>query len=173
MYSTIGDFASGIYEDLGNPSGISTAYISGWLANNFGTLNILIHTTYSGLSGTIDPWLGDKEQGIYQELFNIKFYERAAATSLNAASYDTWIEIADDGSRVRRVSKNDLAKSFQSQKKESEARLLRLVASYNQDGANPVQVVGDDTFSPVPEFNEPGVEASRMTRDYGFIVAIR
>lgn len=171
MYSSIQELSSGLYEELGNPSGISVAYVSGWLCNNLGSLNIAIHTAYTGVSGTISPWPGQEEQDILKELFTIKFYERSAASALNAAGYDTWVEIADDGSRVRRVSKNDLAKSFQSQKRESETRLLRLVASYNQNGANPVQVVGDDVLSPIPTVNEPGVDASR--RDYGLVVVLR
>lgn len=154
MNQPIGDFASGIYEDLGSPSGITPSYISGWLVNNVGLLNVAINSDYTGISGEIYSTgctgelvtgLGQDEQAIYKCIYNINYYQRKLSESLNAAAYDTWVEIQDEGSRVKRVSKNDLAKSYTAQIKDSSMNCKDLVNMYRMNHASPSQVVGDDT----------------------------
>lgn len=155
MSQSIGAFASGIYEDLGFPSGITPSYISGWLISNVGLLNVSINTEYSGISGNIYSTgcsgelitgLGQDEEAIYKGIYNINYYQRKLSESLNAAAYDTWVEIQDEGSRVKRVSKNDLAKSYTAQIKDSSANIQSLISMYRMNHAAPSQVVGDDTI---------------------------
>lgn len=142
------DFATGIYEDLGSPTDITVSYISGWLYNHIGDLNIAIDQTYSGLNETISPFPSGDEQAIYQNMFNIKYYNRASLSSIGAAGTSSWTEIEDDGSRVKRVSKLDLSKSYLAMAKSANEDLATQIAAYQMNRARPQQSVGDDANYP-------------------------
>ena len=141
----IGLFASGIYENLGNPSNTSVAFISGWLGSNIGQLNISIESAYTSIpaSGIILPALGVDEVSVYEQMFNQKFYTQAANSNLGASAYD-WSEITEEGSTVRRVSKNEIAKTYLSLAKESKDQVIKLTHLYRKNKAKPVSVTGND-----------------------------
>jgi len=152
----ISGVATGIYDDLGQPSGTSLTYISGWLVANVGKLNTLINTCYSGVSGCIEPELGLEETSIYREVFFNQYYSRKASENLSAIATDSWIEIKDEESSIRRASKADVAKSYLTLRDSSWSNLNNLVTSYRLNKAVPQQVVGDDTI--------PGQFVARIVR---------
>ena len=70
----IGNLASGIFKyDFDEDKSLATPdYISGWMQNNLGEINILIHTSYQGEN----PKMGDEEQAIYRQLFLKEYYKK-------------------------------------------------------------------------------------------------
>lgn len=98
------------------------------------------------------PWqgFGSKEKDIYKEIFKVKYYEGQVNKFLYAAQFDTIIEVEEGDSHVRRLTKNDLAKTYLALKKEANDRLIYLTHLYKFNTAIGDQVVGDDTYSPMP-----------------------
>ena len=141
----IGLFASGIYNNLGQPSGngISVSSISGWLGTNVGQLNISIETKYYNRSGILVPPLSPDEISVYEKMYDYKYYTQMVQNNLGASAYD-WSEITEEGSTVRRVSKNEIAKTYMQLAKDSKETLKDLVATYKRNKAKPRSVTGDD-----------------------------
>jgi len=53
--------------------------------------------------------------------------------------------VASDGSRVRKINKNELSKTYLALKKEEYMELMDLINAYKLRKSSPVQVAGDDT----------------------------
>lgn len=150
----IGLYASGIFESLGSPSGlgISVAWISGWLAGNVGRLNVLIESNHQAISGFIVPPLCNTEVAIYDEMFEHNYYTRLASNNLGASAYD-WSEVSEEGSTVRRVSRNEVAKTYMLLAKNSDSNLAELVGHFRRNKAKPLSVTGDDDAAILPSDN--------------------
>lgn len=150
---SIGTVASGLWEDMGEPTNVSVSYISGWLSFNIGKLNNWIGTNYSGVSngfvsmdyyGNLNSGLGAEELDIYKMLFWYAFYSRALVQSLGAASVDPVIEIQDDSSIIRVINKNELSKTWMQAKKDIQEDITQAVRLYKDNHSNPVQAVEYD-----------------------------
>lgn len=130
--------ASGVWQDLGNPSDISPTYISGWFTNesNIGKLNNHIYTCFSGSSGCITPSLGAEEQSIYCEIYKINYYNKRIIESLGAGGIQ-WTELRDGDSTVRRANPTEASKAYIQMKKLSDENLTDLIASYKIKKAAP------------------------------------
>jgi len=162
----IGNLASGIYkydfdedQSLVNPS-----YLSGWLENNIGELNVLIHSCYSGQN----PGLGDQEQSIYRQIFLRDFYGKLGrkilmglsasnpsnSTSSSSSSVVTsdWTELRDGDSVIRRRAllaspseKVGASKEYAIYSKEADDTLKDLLYKYNTTLGGPRQIAGKDS----------------------------
>lgn len=143
----LGGFASGIYNDLMLESGspFSVSYISGWLENHIGELNISCEADFNTASGFCIPAMDFTEIAIYQELFTVYYYKRSATNLLGAAQYD-WTTLQEADSRIVKISRNDLAKTYRNLALDAENRLRYMVAQYRQSKGQPLSVVGDDTI---------------------------
>lgn len=146
------DIADEIFRDLGQIPELSIAYISFWLQSNIGKLNNLILTNYSINPSTLEicPALGNDEKDIFKELFKVKFYEQQVQKFLYAGAYDNIVELADGDGKIRLVSKNDLAKTALALKKDAETQLIYLSHLYKFGKMKPIQVTGNDFYSPIP-----------------------
>ena len=156
----IGNLASGIFKidfdenkQFANPS-----YISGWLRNNMGELNVLIHTTYGGPN----PGLGDEEQSIYRNLFLRDYYKKLGRQALLGVTYvstsssnemvtSDWTELRDGDSVIRRKAmmaspseKITTSRQYSQLSKEADEELQKLLYKYNIDKSGPRQVAGKD-----------------------------
>lgn len=147
----IGLYASGTFEGLGSPSGlgISVSWISGWFAGNVGRLNVLIETNYQTVSGFIIPALSNVEVAIFDEMFANNYYTRLMSNNLGASAYD-WSEVSEEGSTVRRVSKNEIAKTYMQLVKNTDENIKDLVGHYRRNKAKPLSVTGDDDILTLP-----------------------
>jgi hypothetical protein len=127
--------ASGIWDDIGQPTAVSVSYISGWLvsAPNIGKLNNAINTCYSGVSGCIDPVLSEDEQAIYKDIYLSSYYGRQATSFLGAAGVDSWLEIKDDVSSIKRQNKNEISKSFIALQKQVQEDLKDKIFAYERN----------------------------------------
>jgi len=141
------NLASGCWDEIGQPTAISVGYISGWFINNIGKLNNAIITAYSGVGDTgnnintgIDPCLGDAESDIFKELYKVQYYDRQVNSFLGAAALSPWTEIKDDVSSIRRISQNDIAKTYVSLRKEAQENLNNMIFAYQRNHANTVVV---------------------------------
>lgn len=161
----IGNLASGVYKyDFDEDPSLATPdYVSGWMQNNLGELNILIHTVYEGE----DPNMGDEEQAIYRQLFLKEYYKKLGRKLLTSAfgtttettvasagsSFQTsdWTELREGDSVIKRQAsiaspstKVTASKQYASLSTEAELTLKDLLYKYNSGKSTPIQVAGND-----------------------------
>ena len=156
----IGNLASGIYKfDFDeNNQFVNPNHISGWLQNNIGELNVLIHTSFSGEN----PGMADEEQSIYRNIFLRDYYKKLGRQSLmgitNSSSSSgqvvtsDWTELRDGDSLIRRKAmlaspseKITISRQFSQLSSEADDELQKLLYKYNSTKAGPRQVAGKDS----------------------------
>ena len=105
----------------------------------------------SGDKGTSsDPVIVEiqpEEASILKKMYVVHYYDQQIRATVGAASTDPIVEVASDGSRVRKINKNELSKTYISLKKEEYLELIDLINAYKLRKASPVQVAGDDTVA--------------------------
>lgn len=135
-------------------SGVTTGSVVSWLENNVGNLNLSLRTTgFYLLSGDILPEMTVNEMAIYTQMYNC-FYLSKESRRANQLGYDDWLEInGQDQGSIRKVSKSELAKNFNSLAKDCNQRLNDLLNWYLNEGGNgedparmPLQVIGDQSY---------------------------
>ena len=151
------DIASEVYSELGDPTTLSIPPISYWLRRNIGLLNTRINTDFYIDESDFEIKEKDKtgaekeiavnEANILKRMYIIHHYDVLLREALGAASTDTWVEIATDGTSVRRVNKVQQSQTYQVAKKTELEELDKLVNSYQRRNAAPLQVAGDDTVA--------------------------
>jgi len=152
------DIANEIYTELGQPKTLSIPPIVHWLRNNIGSLNTKLNVDYyvdtdlevkedsTDANGTVTKKeIGDEEKVILKKIYLIHYYDVQIRDSLGAASTDTIVEIASDGTSVRRVNKIQQSQTYQAAKKLEMEEMNGMVQAYKTKRSAPSQVVGDDT----------------------------
>lgn len=86
-----------------------------------------------------------EEVAILKKMYVVHYYDKQIRSTVGAASTDPIVEVASDGSRVRKINKNELSKTYLALKREEYAELMDLVNAYKLRKSTPVQVAGDDT----------------------------
>jgi hypothetical protein len=160
----IGNLASGIfkYDFDEDANSVSYDYISGWLFNNIGELNVLIHTSFEGEN----PGLEDEEQAIYRQIFLKSYYGKLARKTLMGVSstivettpvegggeLTDWIELREGDSYIKRQvttaspsTKVSASKQYSNYAHEAELNLQQLIYKYNVTNSLPSQVAGKDS----------------------------
>lgn len=129
-------WASGILDNL-DESGIAVGSVALWLQSNLGILNIALRTDYElNESGCVTGEMNSAESGIYTEMYYCHYYRRKANAALGAASYD-WTEIVgEDQGSVKKVSKNEVAKTYRLLASEACGNVTKLTKWYH-DVYNP------------------------------------
>lgn len=143
----IGLFASGTWEDIGSPSDISVASISGWAETHIGDLNILIDSDFDISGSFFSPPLGNTEKSIYQLMYRIHYYDKRVVEMTNgifANSISDWSSMKEGDSSITRTNRGELIKSLRGSKQDEEAKLQLLVGFYKHNLSLPLQVAGDD-----------------------------
>ena len=87
-----------------------------------------------------------EEAAILKKMYVVHYYDKQIRSTVGAASTDPVVEVASDGSRVRKINKNELSKTYLALKKEEYSELTDLINSYKLRKSTPVQVAGDDTI---------------------------
>lgn len=97
------------------PSGsISTGQAIAWLqsSSSLNQLNSCTHSGYAMSGGDIAPVLTSIESGLFSEMFIAWYFERESIRMVGAFDAD-WTEVrGEDQGSVRRVSKNENAKTL-------------------------------------------------------------
>ena len=142
--NNIGDLANSIYINEFDSSDITVESISGWLGANIGQLNILLNTSFSGVSGEVIG-LGLEEQDIYKEMYLSHYYTKQTRNTIRGIANDTngnIISGRDGDNAITFVNKNDVSKVYKTLAQDANNALGSLVAKYNIYQANPRQVGG-------------------------------
>jgi ABC-type Fe3+/spermidine/putrescine transport system ATPase subunit len=155
--NTILDIADEIFTELGSPSDISLSSISYWVRSHIGNLNNLIGTEIDISSETLEfvPEITEEQKSILKKLHDIYYSFKSIQSNLGASAYDI-ISYRSDGAEIRRVDKNNVAKTYLELRSQHQAELDQLVNSYKLGKAIPLQITGDDIFTPFPFVKQPG-----------------
>ena len=173
----IGNLASGIFlYDFDEDSGvIRPEYVSGWLQNNLGELNVLTHSCFKGEN----PGFSEEEQSIYRQIFLKSFYGKLARKTLmglstvqtvvesegsGSSEMSDWIELREGDSYIKRQvttaspsTKVSASRQYSSYAQESELTLKDLIYKYNQNKSGPIQVVVGSYSDPCKKEAKPDV----------------
>jgi len=172
--NTVGQLASGIWEDLGSPTTPSVTSVSGWLGSDrgVGKLNVLLGTTfyvdnsgyhageyfdaggYSGqyVAGDYFPALGNVEAAIYGEIYKQDFYVKKIRDVMNGILEGTgtnldWSELSEGDTTIRRSNRNEVAKTYRGLQQDSQTELNKLVGYYRQNLSSPSQITTQEPQS--------------------------
>ena len=107
-----------------------------------------------------------EETSILKKMYIVHYYDQQIRSTVGAASTDPIIEVASDGSRVRKINKNELSKTYISLKKEEYSELIDLINAYKLRKSTPVQVAGDDTVRGQYSINYDGYPYNRTAPNY-------
>jgi len=119
-----------ILDSLGDTT-TPTGSVSTWLKTNLGQLNLRLGEGFSLSGDCIIPDMSQNVSGIYTEMYYCYYYNKQAGKNLGAAGYD-WTEInGDEQGTIRRVSKNEIAKTFRTLSKDCRENLDKLTEWYN------------------------------------------
>lgn len=134
---TCADFC---YRELDSPDDIGIPNIVFWLTANLAQLNLLCGTDYKlDDKNQPNPELTDSEGTILKYLYLVHYYNRLIKLNLGAAKYD-WSELVEGDTQIRRVSNNEIAKTYVQTKNALQDRLDKLVLAYNQNQIVPVSL---------------------------------
>src|SRR6266403_1509374 len=112
MNIDIVSIADQTYRELETPDEISIPNIIFWLQSNLPALNLLIGTQYAlDVKEEVIPILGDSEGIILKYLYLVYYYNRLIKSNLQAGAFD-WSELSEGDSHIRRVSRNEIAKTY-------------------------------------------------------------
>ena len=107
-----------------------------------------------------------EEASILKKMYIVHYYDQQIRSTVGAASTDPIIEVASDGSRVRKINKNELSKTYIALKKEEYSELIDLINAYKLRKSTPVQVAGDDTVRGQYSINYDGYPYNRVAPNY-------
>lgn len=167
--NSVGQLASGIWDDLGQPQNPSVTYISGWLGNDrsIGKLNLLLDTEfiidyagayagqtydaggYTGVyqQGDIYVALGNTEAAIYSEIYKQDYYDKKVRDAVNglldqgsSGAANDWINLSEGDSTITRTNRSELIKTYRGLQTDSRSDLDKLVGYYKSNQADPRQV---------------------------------
>lgn len=143
---TLGDE---IFSELGEPSDISIASICFWLDSNVGKLNNLLATSFGITEGTnnFDSEFGNIEKVIFKQIYFCYYFNKQMVANLGEAAISTTLEWDSDGSRIKKINRNDIAKTYKELKKICQEELREMVINYqNNSQTNVYGVVGADAY---------------------------
>ena len=147
------DIANEIFRELDQPSSLSVPPIMFWVRANIGDLNNHLNESYF-LDSSLELVrsedgsnyeIGEEEKAIIKKMYYVHYYAVLLRTTLGAAASDSVVEIQTDDTRVRKINKNELSKTYSSLKRQETDELNTLITAYKSRKSSPRQIVGDDT----------------------------
>jgi len=154
---------------LTEPSTLSIPAIAYWVRSNVGELNNYLNTSFrvsyddfeiseqveqsgrqpASYNSSVDNEnlaLKFEEKAVLKKMYNVHYYDQQLRSTLGAASNDPVVEVVSDGSKVRKINKNELSKTYASLKRQEYEELTDMINAYKLRLSAPVQVAGDDTI---------------------------
>ena len=107
-----------------------------------------------------------EESSVLKKMYIVHYYDQQIRATVGAASSDPVVEVASDGSRVRKINKNELSKTYISLKREEYSELTDLINAYKLRKSSPVQVAGDDTVVGQYSISYDGYPYNRTQPNY-------
>ena len=164
------DIADELYRELSSPAELSIPAISFWLRTNLGILNNHINSNYHlgeqphyeiqhafvDVHGTtVVEEINEEAKAVLKRMYFVHYYENKLTKSLSDSVTDSVISVADDGSSVRKINKNEVSKVYLKLLRTEMDELKKLIFSYQRRGAEPIQVAGDDTIAGYYDADRP------------------
>ena len=149
------DIANEIFRELGEPDSLSLPPIMFWVRANIGDLNNHINENYIINSKTLEVEktengsvleIGEEEKGILKKMYYVHHYAVLLRSTLGAAASDSVVEIQTDDTRVRKINKNELSKTYSSLKRQEMDELNQLISAHKLRQSSPRQIAGNDTI---------------------------
>ena len=126
-------WAGDILDSL-SETGIPTGKVVTWLQSNLGKFNVAIEEDFylndSGCITGADGLMDVNHSGIYTEMYYCDYYRQKATELLGAASFDWTLIEGDEQGTVRKVSKNEQAKTYNQMSKKCKENLKQLIDWY-------------------------------------------
>lgn len=150
MAIKIVDLANLIWQDaLNETDQTSIPEIAFWIRQNgIGQLNNTIHTSFAIDDTTLDispaSSFGIDEAAILVQLYLIKYYGLQANNFLGAAGISDIIEYSEKGHTIRKINRNEQAKTWLSLKTQAREHLKDLVSGYKITRSVPKSVEGEE-----------------------------
>ena len=147
-HMNVATIADEVFRELGEPSSLSISPITFWLRTNIGGLNSYINKSYEIDINTYEilPQIGISEVAILKQMYIVHYYDVQLRGALVNASTDAVVELESDGSRIRKINKSELGKTWLSYRNSAYDQLISMINSYKLGQSHPVQVAGDDTI---------------------------
>ena len=148
------DIANEIFQELDAPTTLSIPAIAFWVRSNVGDLNNYINEHFIINDKTLEiekdesgktVEIGEEEKSILKKMYYVHYYAVLLRTTLGAAASDSVVEIQTDDTRVRKINKNELSKTYSFRKKQESDELRELISAYKSRQSAPRQVAGNDT----------------------------
>jgi hypothetical protein len=158
------DYGSEAYEFSG--SFVSPAYEPQAFNEGTGALGLSVAGDNGATSEPVIVSIQAEESSVLKKMYIVHYYDQQIRATVGAASSDPVVEVASDGSRVRKINKNELSKTYISLKKEEYAELTDLINAYKLRKSSPVQVAGDDTAVGQYSINYDGYPYNRTRPNY-------
>jgi hypothetical protein len=138
--STLVDIADELFRELDEPDDASIASISYWLTSNIGKLNGLLDIEISVENNELVPELDNDQKVVFKKLYEIHYYQRQIKKNLGAAAYTAFSEVKEGNRTVRRVNKNEIAKTYKLMVTDLNDELTQLLMAYRMNRADPMQL---------------------------------
>jgi len=146
------DIADEIHRELGSPTTVSIPAIAFWVRTNIGAMNNYINTSFDIHStsfeieeaGTeIDP----EAVSILKKMYQVYYFDGKLRDTIDAATTDAVVALSSDGSSIKKINKNEQAKTYVAIRKQHFEELKSLITAYITKDTQPLQVAGDDTVA--------------------------
>jgi hypothetical protein len=149
------DIADEIHRELGAPSTLSIPAIAFWVRTNIGGVNNHLNTSYDVDASSFE--VVDKDDGpitqyevaVLKKMYHVHYYDGLLRSVLAAASTDSVVALSSDGSSIRKINKNEQAKTYLSLRNQIFDEMMVMVRDYKNRDIQPLQVAGDDDSSAV------------------------
>ena len=158
------DYGADAYEFSG--SFVSPEYEPQAFNEGTGALGLSVAGDNGATSEPVIVSIQAEESSVLKKMYIVHYYDQQIRATVGAASSDPVVEVASDGSRVRKINKNELSKTYISLKKEEYAELTDLINAYKLRKSSPVQVAGDDTAVGQYSINYDGYPYNRTRPNY-------
>ena len=158
----IGQFSTGVWNNLGQPTDITVTSISGWVTQpqTLGKLNSYIGTCFQGTGYTganswdydVTPALTNTETAILDEMFQISYYQQLIRKIAGAGGVTRIIQGLSEGdSKISYVSSAALAKVYTENLVEANKRLNYAVNVYTNESAGANNPRSVDYYTLLPQ----------------------
>lgn len=140
----IGQWAMGVWTDLGSPSNTAVTTISGYAIqpSTLGKVNSLLSTCFSGSGYTggattnfqIGPYVDESVLGVIGQLYLVSYYSNLAQASMGIGGNGIpWTRLREGDSTIERANPANLGKEYREMSKDAYAQLWNLVNAYRSD----------------------------------------
>lgn len=145
----LGQWAVGVWTDLGQPSNTTATTISGYAIqpSTLGKLNDLIGACYSGsgyvggntMNFQIGPDISNTELGLIEKMFLVSYYNNLAQANMGIGGNSIpWTRLREGDSSIDRVNGANLGREYREMAKTANEQLYYMVNAYrnNSQGTN-------------------------------------